>query len=37
MGNHDVVWMGGAAGSALCIMTVLKTTLTIRWCTTSAA
>lgn len=26
-GNHDVVWMGAAAGSALCIMTVLKTTL----------
>lgn len=26
-GNHDVVWMGAAAGSALCILTVLKTTL----------
>ena len=26
-GNHDVVWMGAAAGSSLCIMTVLKTTL----------
>ena len=26
-GNHDVVWMGAAAGSPLCIMTVLKTTL----------
>ena len=26
-GNPDVVWMGAAAGSPLCIMTVLKTTL----------
>ena len=26
-GNHDVVWMGAAAGSPLCDMTVLKTTL----------
>ena len=26
-GNHDVVWMGAAAGSPLSIMTVLKTTL----------
>ncbi len=26
-GNHDVVWMGAAAGSALCVATVLKTTL----------
>ena len=26
-GNHDVVWMGAAAVSPLCIMTVLKTTL----------
>ncbi len=26
-GNHDVVWMGAAAGSPLCICTVLKTTL----------
>lgn len=26
-GNHDVVWMGAAAGSALCCCTVLKTTL----------
>ncbi len=26
-GNHDVVWMGAAAGSPLCIMAVLKTTL----------
>ena len=26
-GNHDVGWMGAAAGSPLCIMTVLKTTL----------
>lgn len=26
-GNHDVVWMGAAAGSALCVLTVLKTTL----------
>lgn len=26
-GNHDVVWMGAASGSPLCIMTVLKTTL----------
>ena len=26
-GNHDVVWMGAAAGSPLCIMTALKTTL----------
>ncbi len=26
-GNHDVVWMGAAAGSPLCIATVLKTTL----------
>ena len=26
-GNHDVVWMGAAAGSPLCIMTVLKSTL----------
>ncbi len=26
-GNHDVVWMGAAAGSPLCVMTVLKTTL----------
>ena len=26
-GNHDGVWMGAAAGSPLCIMTVLKTTL----------
>ena len=26
-GNHDVVWMGAAAGSPICIATVLKTTL----------
>ncbi|MCD7838218.1 MAG: fructose-1,6-bisphosphatase [Clostridiales bacterium] len=26
-GNHDVVWMGAAAGSDICILTVLKTTL----------
>ena len=26
-GNHDVVWMGAAAGSPICITTVLKTTL----------
>ena len=26
-GNHDVVWMGAASGSPLCICTVLKTTL----------
>ncbi len=26
-GNHDVVWMGAAAGSAVCVATVLKTTL----------
>ena len=26
-GNHDMVWMGAAAGSPLCILTVLKTTL----------
>ncbi|MGN0976337.1 MAG: fructose-1,6-bisphosphatase [Gemmiger sp.] len=26
-GNHDVVWMGAAAGSPLCCCTVLKTTL----------
>ena len=26
-GNHDVVWMGAAAGSPTCICTVLKTTL----------
>lgn len=26
-GNHDVVWMGAASGSPLCVMTVLKTTL----------
>ncbi|MCD8190974.1 MAG: fructose-1,6-bisphosphatase [Clostridiales bacterium] len=26
-GNHDVVWMGAAAGSHICILTVLKTTL----------
>ncbi len=26
-GNHDVVWMGAAAGSPLCILTVLKTSL----------
>ena len=26
-GNHDVVWMGAAAGSPICICTVLKTTL----------
>ncbi len=26
-GNHDVVWMGAAAGSPVCILTVLKTTL----------
>lgn len=26
-GNHDVVWMDAAAGSALCVLTVLKTTL----------
>ncbi len=26
-GNHDVVWMGAAAGSVVCILTVLKTTL----------
>lgn len=29
-GNHDVVWMGAAAGSPLCIMTVLKTTLALQ-------
>ena len=26
-GNHEVVWMGAAAGSPICICTVLKTTL----------
>lgn len=26
-GNHDVVWMGAASGSPLCVLTVLKTTL----------
>lgn len=26
-GNHDVVWMGAASGSPICILTVLKTTL----------
>ena len=26
-GNHDVVWMGAAAGSSLCCATVMKTTL----------
>ena len=26
-GNHDVVWMGAAAGSAICSATVIKTTL----------
>lgn len=26
-GNHDVVWMGAAAGSAVCIATVINTTL----------
>ncbi len=26
-GNHDTVWMGAAAGSPICILTVLKTTL----------
>lgn len=26
-GNHDVVWMGAAAGSPICIATVLRTTL----------
>ena len=26
-GNHDILWMGAAAGRPLCIMTVLKTTL----------
>ena len=26
-GNHDVVWMGAAAGSPICICTVLKSTL----------
>ena len=26
-GNHDVVWMGAAAGSAICACTVLRTTL----------
>ncbi len=26
-GNHDVVWMGAAAGSPVCVLTVLKTTL----------
>lgn len=26
-GNHDVVWMGAAAGSPICILTVLKTSL----------
>ena len=26
-GNHDVVWMGAAAGSPICICTLLKTTL----------
>ena len=25
--NHDVVWMGAAAGSPICILTVLKTTV----------
>lgn len=25
-GNHDVVWMGAAAGSPVCVLTVLKTT-----------
>lgn len=26
-GNHDVVWMGAAAGSPICVCTVMKTTL----------
>jgi len=26
-GNHDVVWMGAAAGSPICVLTVLKTSL----------
>lgn len=26
-GNHDVVWMGAAAGSPICVATVLRTTL----------
>lgn len=26
-GNHDVVWMGAASGSPLCVLTALKTTL----------
>ena len=26
-GNHDVVWMGAAAGSPICICTVLKLSL----------
>lgn len=26
-GNHDVVWMSAAAGSPICVLTVLKTTL----------
>ena len=26
-GNHDVVWMGAAAGSPICVCTVLKTSL----------
>ena len=26
-GNHDVVWMGAAAGSPVCVFTVLKTSL----------
>ena len=26
-GNHDVVWMGAAAGSPICILTIMKTSL----------
>ncbi len=26
-GNHDTVWMGAAAGSPICVLTVLRTTL----------
>lgn len=33
-GNHDTVWMGAAAGSPVCMLTVLKTTLAYQNTTT---
>ena len=40
-GNHDVVWMGAAAGSPICILTVLKppspTTTFLPWKTATAS